>query len=549
MRNPTTALAVLTLAGTAMAQPAVFTDLGNRTASQTFTQNVTLTAPADIQWFRIELPGVSAAAGYVDIWTTPTANPAPASDMTDTEIGLYDNSGNAASTGYNDDDDGPANYSALSYGSTISRGPITYGTLAAGAARNGRDGDLAGGVYWLAVGRFNVTFAPTAFGVVGTYVGTQTTALLNFDIRNPADPFPPTATGAASSAAASAGDTVVYTVTVVPGGNPPSTGITVTGNLTSVAGPAAAAFHDDGLNGDATAGDNIFSYQFTFGAVASDANYSIPVSVTDAQTRTASATIAGAMLTTVTWDETTNGGGDAGQDLASAQSPTGTGTALNVITGSFGSSDVDIYKINICNEASFSASTRFTSPLIDTQLFLFNPDGTGVVVDDDVPVGLPGDDTTASTMTSAVVSANGTYYLAISRYNIDPVDAGAALIWINTPFDTERAPDGPGAANPLASWTGTNTATGNYRISFSGTCFATGAACGPADLGSTGGVPGADNHLDNNDFVVFIDFFFNHNPLADQGSTGGVPGSDGIWDNNDFVVFIDNFFNAPASCR
>jgi len=40
---------------------------------------------------------------------------------------------------------------------------------------------------------------------------------------------------------------------------------------------------------------------------------------------------------------------------------------------------------------------------------------------------------------------------------------------------------------------------------------------------ATGGVAGFDNHLDNNDFVVFIDFFFNHNPLADQGSTGGAP--------------------------
>ncbi|HZW08203.1 MAG TPA: GC-type dockerin domain-anchored protein, partial [Phycisphaerales bacterium] len=63
-----------------------------------------------------------------------------------------------------------------------------------------------------------------------------------------------------------------------------------------------------------------------------------------------------------------------------------------------------------------------------------------------------------------------------------------------------------------------------------------------ADLGSTGGVPGADGVLNNNDFVVFIDFFFAQNPLADQGSTGGVPGADGQWNNNDFVVFIDNFF-------
>jgi len=76
-----------------------------------------------------------------------------------------------------------------------------------------------------------------------------------------------------------------------------------------------------------------------------------------------------------------------------------------------------------------------------------------------------------------------------------------------------------------------------------------GNLCGAADLGGVGGVPGADDRLDNNDFVVFIDLFFAQNALADQGSTGGVPGADGVWDNNDFVVFIDNFFTAPASCR
>ncbi|HYD00381.1 MAG TPA: GC-type dockerin domain-anchored protein [Phycisphaerales bacterium] len=64
----------------------------------------------------------------------------------------------------------------------------------------------------------------------------------------------------------------------------------------------------------------------------------------------------------------------------------------------------------------------------------------------------------------------------------------------------------------------------------------------PADLGTTGGIPGSDGVLNNNDFVVFIDYFFAQNPLADQGSTGGVPGADGQWNNNDFVVFIDNFF-------
>ena len=67
-------------------------------------------------------------------------------------------------------------------------------------------------------------------------------------------------------------------------------------------------------------------------------------------------------------------------------------------------------------------------------------------------------------------------------------------------------------------------------------------ACGPADIAGVGGVEGPDGALDNNDFVVFIDWFFLPDPRADRGSVGGVPGADGAFDNNDFVVFIDQFF-------
>ena len=70
----------------------------------------------------------------------------------------------------------------------------------------------------------------------------------------------------------------------------------------------------------------------------------------------------------------------------------------------------------------------------------------------------------------------------------------------------------------------------------------TGSCC-VADLGVQGGNPGHDGVLDNNDFVVFIDYFFTHNPLADVGRQGGIAPGDGSWDNNDFVVFIDAFFS------
>ena len=66
-------------------------------------------------------------------------------------------------------------------------------------------------------------------------------------------------------------------------------------------------------------------------------------------------------------------------------------------------------------------------------------------------------------------------------------------------------------------------------------------ACG-ADLGEQGGVQGADGALDNNDFIVFIGYFFDADPRADLGVQGGGPGSDGAFDNNDFIAFINLFF-------
>ncbi|HYD01085.1 MAG TPA: tail fiber protein [Phycisphaerales bacterium] len=64
----------------------------------------------------------------------------------------------------------------------------------------------------------------------------------------------------------------------------------------------------------------------------------------------------------------------------------------------------------------------------------------------------------------------------------------------------------------------------------------------PSDYGVQGGVPGQDNHADNNDFIVFIDLFFAFDPRADIGVQGGFPGIDELFNNNDFVVFIDRFF-------
>ncbi len=72
--------------------------------------------------------------------------------------------------------------------------------------------------------------------------------------------------------------------------------------------------------------------------------------------------------------------------------------------------------------------------------------------------------------------------------------------------------------------------------------------CSVVDVAIQGGEAGQDRRLDNNDFIVFINQFFNGNATSDLGIQGGIPGHDGIFDNNDFVVFINTFFADMASC-
>ena len=83
----------------------------------------------------------------------------------------------------------------------------------------------------------------------------------------------------------------LLTVTVVPATTPPSTGITVVGNLSNIGGSATQAFFDDGTNGDTTAGDNVFSYSATIPAGMPGGTQSVTAVASDAQARTANTNV------------------------------------------------------------------------------------------------------------------------------------------------------------------------------------------------------------------------------------------------------------------
>jgi DNA/RNA endonuclease G (NUC1) len=82
------------------------------------------------------------------------------------------------------------------------------------------------------------------------------------------------------------GGNVLFRVTVTPATSPPSTGITVTGNLSSIGGSATQTFFDDGTNGDSTPNDNVFSYLHTVPTGTAGGNRTITAVASDAQART-----------------------------------------------------------------------------------------------------------------------------------------------------------------------------------------------------------------------------------------------------------------------
>src|SRR6185312_1158360 len=101
----------------------------------------------------------------------------------------------------------------------------------------------------------------------------------------------PSGAGAANPASVIQGGTTLLTVLVTPGANPTSTGIVVTGNLSSIGGSATEPFFDDGTNGDVTTGNNTFSFLTVVTISTTPGTKSLPISISDAQGRSGSATI------------------------------------------------------------------------------------------------------------------------------------------------------------------------------------------------------------------------------------------------------------------
>jgi uncharacterized protein len=101
----------------------------------------------------------------------------------------------------------------------------------------------------------------------------------------------PKGTGSADPDTVRAGGSTLLTVAVTPASNPPSTGIAVTADLSSIGGSATQQLFDDGTHGDVTPADGTFSYLATVAPGTGVGAKSLPVTIADAEGRTGSAAI------------------------------------------------------------------------------------------------------------------------------------------------------------------------------------------------------------------------------------------------------------------
>ena len=98
-------------------------------------------------------------------------------------------------------------------------------------------------------------------------------------------------TAAASPPGVCNGEASLLTVAVIPGQSPASTNLTVSADLSSIGGVANQVFFDNGTNGDAVTGDNVYSFLATVPPGTADASSGLLAQIGDAQGRTATAPV------------------------------------------------------------------------------------------------------------------------------------------------------------------------------------------------------------------------------------------------------------------
>jgi hypothetical protein len=161
----------------------------------------------------------------------------------------------------------------------------------------------------------------------------------------------------------------------------------------------------------------------------------------------------------VSWQEQGNAKGFP----RGAQVVTGSGNISSISGRVSFVGDRDMYRICLRAGGVFSATT-VGSATFDTQLFLFNSRGKGVYANDDAGTTVQ---STLPAGTALTPHHRGTYYLAVSSYDNDPVSPGGE-IFPSMPFDAVVGPTGPGGDHRISGWSKNGGSVGTYTIRLTG---------------------------------------------------------------------------------
>lgn len=154
---------------------------------------------------------------------------------------------------------------------------------------------------------------------------------------------------------------------------------------------------------------------------------------------------------------------DAGESLSTAQVIPSGASLLESISGTLSGFDdpADLFEIFLTEGQSFFASTVGGADF-DTRLFLFDADGSGIYFNDDSSGTLQ---STLPANSSFTPTQSGTYYLGISGFDYNPVNAEGDRLFpsladfpVDVPaediFTGVFGPTGPGGDAPLDGFDG-----------------------------------------------------------------------------------------------
>ncbi|GEM_PF-2422562 len=323
----------------------------------------------------------------------------------------------------------------------------------------------------------------------------------------------------------------IVTATVQNASLPPSTGVTVSLNA-AAAGLGTISLLDDGIAPD-VAIDNIYTGTIS-SAGATLGIYSFPITVTD-QTGSALGSVG---QTIDSLDET-------GELVGTANlAPSATSFNGRINSGS----DVDMYRIFICDPANFSATTvggvtvPGTGTGSDTALYLFAPNGNGISYNDDV--GLSFNSLLDNTQVASLPA--GEFYLAVAYFGNRPSNASAQLIWNEFAPTTTVPPTGPGAPGPVASWD-FDSSIANYTLTLTGVsltaCPPVGPVCNDIDFNNDG------SSFDPQDIEALLSVFSEGPCIPDTQVCDSIDFNNdgGLFDPCDINSFLTVFAEGPCT--